>query len=166
MYPWPTFPFCVTCFRFPIPHVISCLYFCFAFALGFPLLCCKPFVTTIWIWILDLGLSAFIKDCFLFAKLHLGPVFVNLTRVLLQRLRMIYFMIFFCHEVSIHSQHSDFIQSFSLHLPLTEIRTVQCFTYVCKTSTVEISKQQLVVNAHIKDKMNKSELRMKQVKQH
>lgn len=45
--------------------------------------------------ILDLGLSAFIKDCFLFAKLHLGPVFVNLTRVLLQRLRMIYFMIFF-----------------------------------------------------------------------
>lgn len=117
-------------------------------------------------WILDLGLSAFIKDCFLFAKLHLGPVFVNLTRVLLQRLRMIYFMIFFCHEVSIHSQHSDFIQSFSLHLPLTEIRTVQCFTYVCKTSTVEISKQQLVVNAHIKDKMNKSELRMKQVKQH
>lgn len=117
-------------------------------------------------WILDLGLSAFIKDCFLFAKLHLGPVFVNLTRVLLQRLRMIYFMIFFCHEVSIHSQHSDFIQSFSLHLPLTEVRRVQCFTYVCKTSTVEISKQQLVVNAHIKDKMNKSELRMKQVKQH
>lgn len=117
-------------------------------------------------WILDLGLSAFIKDCFLFAKLHLGPVFVNLTRVLLQRLRMIYFMIFFCHEVSIHSQHSDFIQSFSLHLPLTEVRRVQCFTYVCKTNTVEISKQQLVVNAHIKDKMNKSELRMKQVKQH
>lgn len=71
-----------------------------------------------------------------------------------------------CHEVSIHSQHSDFIQSFSLHLPLTEVRRVQCFTYVCKTNTVEISKQQLVVNAHIKDKMNKSELRMKQVKQH